>query len=101
MECIYEHIRNTVISCLSPYYIDIVSAAVAYVGFLCITIDSSFCAAQILAVVMDERLTIIPLVVPYAGLAVMSLTVQYVPLLLKLLLSFILSELSIEGIIGD
>ena len=40
----------------------LVSAAVAYVGFLCITIDSSFCDVQILAVVVDERLAIIPLV---------------------------------------
>ena len=58
-------------------------------GFLCITIDSSFCDAQILVVVVDERLAIIPLVVPYAGLAVMSLVVQCV---LKLLLSFTFNE---------
>ena len=75
-------------SVASLHTIDIVSAAVACVGFLCITIDSSF-DVQILAVVVDERLAIIPLVVPYAGLAVMSLVVhvQYIPFLLKLFYS--------------
>ena len=70
----------------------LVSAAVAYVGFLCITIDSSFCDVQILAVVVDERLAIIPLVVPYAGLAVMSLVVHCVVISFKLLLLFICNE---------
>ena len=100
---VYEHINSLEYSHqlpLSILDIQFGSVAVAYVGFLCITIDSSFCDAHILAVVVDERLAIIPLVVPYAGLAAMSLVVQCVPLLLKLLLSFILSKLSIEGIIS-
>ena len=101
----YEHIYSLEYSHqlpLSILDIQFGSAAVAYVGFVCITIDSSFCDAHILAVVVDERLAIIPLVVPYAGLAVIPLIVQCVPLLLalKLLLSFILSKLSIEGIIS-
>ena len=63
-------------------------------GFLLITIDSSFCAAQILAVVVDERLAIIPLVVSYSGLVVMSLVVQCVLVSFKLVLSFMFSEVS-------